>query len=117
MDKPKAVDIRELFAEFPPMFRYLTTHFKKEDVVLQHTLLHAVDKSEFSLHEWVESLMVMDQWLTKNRLNLSTRNSIEYVSCAAASVGGNPTLCHLPSMVHDFLKQYGCERAVNDKPS
>ena len=112
MKEHKAVNILEQFREFPSILMYLNKHFKDENAFLQNTLLNAVDESEFSLHEWVESLLVMDQWLEHNNLILSTNNSIEYVSCAAAAVGKTPTLCHLPTVVNDFLEQYGCEQAL-----
>jgi len=43
---------------------------------------------------------------------LSAEESLGYVSCAAASTGSAANLSHLPSLVGDFLEQYGCERAV-----
>ena len=112
MQEHKAVNILEQFGEFPSILAYFKKHFKDENALLQNTLLNAVDESEFSLHEWIESLLVMDQWLEQNSLTLSTENSIEYVSCAATAVGGTLNLCHLPTVVNDFLEQYGCEQAV-----
>ena len=111
MQEQKVVNILEQFREFPSLLKYLNKHFDNGDEVLQKTLLNSVDESEFSLHEWVESLLLIDQWLEQNNLILSTRNSIEYISCAAAA-GKSPGLCHLPSVVSDFLEQYGCELAV-----
>lgn len=112
MKERKTVKMSEQFREFPSMLTYLSKHFEEENSILQHSLLNAVDESDFSLHEWVESLMLVDRWLENDHLILSIENNIEYVSCAAAAVRGSSTLCHLPSVVNDFLEQYGCELAV-----
>lgn len=112
MQKQNTVNIRDKFAGTPSLQKFVTTHFEGENVALQNTLFDAVDTSAFSLHEWVESLTAMEQWLEQNNLILSIKSSIEYVSCAAAAVETSANQSHLPSVVKDFLDQYGCESAV-----
>ncbi len=99
------------FADSPSVLAYLQAHFKDEDA-MQHALLDAADESDFSLHQWVEALIVSSQWLEVHCLTLSIEDNIGYVSCAAASAGSGANFSHLPSLVHDLLEQYGCERAV-----
>jgi hypothetical protein len=99
------------FADSPSVLAYLEAHFKNEDT-LQRALLDEADESHFSLHQWVEALVVLSQWLEVHGLHISLEDNIGYVSCAAASAGSGASLSHLPSLVHDLLDQYGCERAV-----
>jgi hypothetical protein len=101
----------EEFADSPSLLAYLDAHFKgAED--LQRALLEEVDESDFSLRDWMEALLVLNQWLEERSLNLPINDNIGYVSCAGASAGTGAHLSHLPSLVADLLEQYGCERAV-----
>lgn len=99
------------FADSPCLLAYLEAHFEGVDA-LQRVLLEEADNSDFSLHQWVESLVVLSQWLEVHGFSLSIEDHIGYVSCSVASAGPGANLSHLPSLVHDFLEQYGCERAV-----
>ena len=99
------------FSDSPGVLAYLEAHFKDEDT-LQRVLLDEADGSHFALHHWVEELIVLSQWLEVHGLELSQEDNIGYVSCAAISAGSGASLSHLPSLVHDHLEQYGCERAV-----
>jgi hypothetical protein len=101
----------EQFADSPAALAYLEAHFKGE-AALQHLLLEEVDDSHFSLQQWVEALIVLQQWLGARGLELPLKDSIGYVSCAAAAAGAGASLSHLPSMVDDLLEAYGCDRAV-----
>lgn len=99
------------FADSPCVLSYLEAHFKGADD-LQRALLEEADEGVFSLHQWVEALIVLSQWLEVHGLHLSIEDHIGYVSCAVASAGAGANLTHLPSLVEDLLEQYGCERAV-----
>ncbi len=99
------------FADSPCVLAYLDIHFKGADDLLR-ALLEQVDESAFSLRDWMEALIVLNQWLQERSLNLPINDNIGYVSCAVASAGAGAHLSHLPSLVHDLLEQYGCERAV-----
>jgi hypothetical protein len=101
----------EQFANSPSVLAYLDAHFEGADDLLR-ALLEEVDESDFSLHDWMEALLVLNQWLEERGLNLPIRDNIGYVSCAVASAGTGAHLSHLPSLVADLLEQYGCERAV-----
>jgi len=99
------------FADSPRVLAYLDAHFKGAEDLLP-ALLEQVDESDFSLRDWMEALIVLNQWLEERSLNLPTNDNNGYVSCAVASAGAGAHLSHLPSLVHDLLEQYGCERAV-----
>jgi hypothetical protein len=99
------------FADSPCVLTYLDTHFKDAEA-LQRALLQEADGSEFPLRQWVEALIVMGQWLGVRGFDLSIEDNLDYVSCVAASAGSDASQSHLPSMVHDLLGQYDCERAV-----
>ena len=101
----------EQFADSPHELACLKAHFEGKDALLR-ALLDEADESVFSLHQWVEALVVLSQWLEGHHLTLSTEESLGYVSCAAASADSGANLSHLPSLVSDFLEQYGCERSV-----
>ncbi|MFQ3240453.1 MAG: hypothetical protein ACI9A1_001943 [Lentimonas sp.] len=99
------------FADSPNVLSYLEAHFQGADS-LQRALLNEADGSDFSLHQWVEALVVLSQWLEVHGFTLSIEDSLGYVSCACASAGPAAALSHLPSLVHDMLQLYGCDRAV-----
>ena len=98
----------QMLADHPVLLEQI----KSGGLTLQKKLFQEADDSNFSLADWLDSLDVLYKWLDRNGLNLSFQNGLGYVSCAAKSVGDSSTLSHLPSLVHDFLEQYGCELAV-----
>lgn len=108
MSKSNEINTGKLLSEYP----YLKPYLAEESSTLRQALLQEVDESVFSLIDWVESLVVLHRWLDANDLTLLSEYSLGYISCAAKSVGSDAALTHLPSLVHDFLEQYGCERAV-----
>ena len=99
------------FADSPCVLPYLEAHFKGADA-LQHALLEEADDSAFSLHQWVEALIVLSQWLEVHGFDLSIEDHIGYVSCATVAAGSAVHLTHLPGLVEDLLERHGCERAV-----
>ena len=101
----------EQFADSPAALAYLEARFKDE-ASLQHVLLEEADDSHFSVQQWVEALIILQQWLGARGLELPVKDSIGYVSCAAAAAGAGASLSDLPSMVDDLLEAYGCDRAV-----
>ena len=102
------VNFENLLADCPVFLDYL----KEQEPAFGQNLLREVDESNFSLNDWVESLTVLNRWLDTKGLTLSSANCLGYVSCAAESVGDHSSLNHLPSIVSEFLEQYGCELAV-----
>ena len=108
MSNDNEIDLKKHFAGYPTLFE----QFTGEDTTLLKTLLREVDDSPFTLTDWLQSLIVLHDWLDAKQLTVPLEEGIGYISCAAKSVGDSAMLTHLPSLVDDFLNQYGCERAV-----
>ena len=75
-------------------------------------LFEAVDASVFNLFDWVNALPVLDQWLDKNQLELSLRQSLDYLNCVAEAGVKTVGLESLASVTEEMLAAYGCEAAV-----
>ena len=62
----------EQFADSPQLVAFLEAHFAGiENTPARRQLLEAADESEFSLHQWVESLSTAQAWLDARGLELS----------------------------------------------
>ena len=103
----------EQFADSPQLVAFLESHFDGiENTLARRQLLEAVDESEFSLHQWVESLSIVKTWLDVRGLALAMGDQIGYVCCVGEAAGAGASLTHLPSLVAEMLEAYGCERAT-----
>jgi len=102
------VEFEQLLVDYP----ILTEQFVGSDPALAEKLLQEVDESSFTLRDWLESLVILYQWLDERGYTLSPMKGLGYVSCAAKSAGSSPGWNHLPSVVSGFLEDYGCELAV-----
>ena len=100
--------LEQVFANHPALLKQL----KRAGPAVQEMLLQEVDESNFSFEDWVYALVRLYEWLEHEGLTLPFQDSLGYVSCAAKSVDNSSALCHLPSLVDDFLEQYGCDRAI-----
>ena len=113
------IDIfNEQFADSPKLVALLEAYFAGvENAEVWHQLLEATDESEFSLHQWVDSLSIVIAWLDSRGLELAMKEQIGYVCCAGEAAGAGANLTHLPSLVTEMLETYGCERAtrINSK--
>ncbi len=108
------IDIfNEQFADSPKLVALLEAYFAGvENAEVWHQLLEATDESEFSLHQWVDSLSIVIAWLDSRGLELAMKEQIGYVCCAGEAAGAGANLTHLPSLVSEMLETYGCERAT-----
>ena len=105
----------EQFADSPQLVTFLESHFEGiENTLARRQLLEAADESEFSLHQWVESLSIVKTWLDVRGLVLAMGDQIGYVCCAGEAAGAGASLTHLPSLVAEMLEAYGCERATEN---
>ena len=103
----------EQFADSPHLVAFLESHFDGiENTLARRQLLEAADESEFSLHQWVESLSIVKTWLDVRGLVLAMGDQIGYVCCAGDAAGAGASITHLPSLVAEMLEAYGCERAT-----
>jgi len=108
------IDIfNEQFADSPKLVALLEAYFVgAENAEARHQLLEATDESEFSLHQWVDSLSIVIAWLDSRGLELAMKEQIGYVCCAGEAAGAGANLTHLPSLVAEMLETYGCDRAT-----
>ena len=108
------IDIfNQQFANSPKLVVFLEAYFAGvENTEARHQLLEATDESEFSLHQWVDSLSIVIAWLDSRGLELAMEEQIGYVCCAGEAAGAGANLTHLPSLVAEMLETYGCERAT-----
>jgi hypothetical protein len=108
------IDIfNEQFADSPKLVDLLEAYFTGDgNTEVRHQLLEAIDESEFSLHQWVDSLSIVIAWLDNRGLELAMKEQIGYVCCAGEAAGVGANLTHLPSLVAEMLETYGCERAT-----
>ena len=108
------IDIfNEQFADSPKLVALLEANFAGvENAEIWHQLLEATDESEFSLHQWVDSLSIVIAWLDSRGLELAMKEQIGYICCAGEAAGAGANLTHLPSLVSEMLETYGCERAT-----
>jgi len=62
----------EQFGDSPQLVAFLEAHFAgTENTPARRQLLEAADESEFSLHQWVESLSIAQAWLDARGLELA----------------------------------------------
>lgn len=108
MSNNNEINIKQILCDYP----VLQERFSNEDQALIKTLLQEVDESSYALTDWLDALALLYRWLDQSRLTLKIKDGLGYVSCAVKSVGDSSMLTHLPSLVGDFLEQYGCDCAV-----
>ena len=108
------IDIfNQQFGDSPKLVVLLEAYFAGvENTEARHQLLEATDESEFSLHQWVDSLSIVIAWLDSRGLELAMEEQIGYICCAGEAAGAGANLTHLPSLVAEMLETYGCERAT-----
>ena len=108
MSNNNKTEFEQILVSYP----ILLEPFRDLDPALIHRLFQKVDESSFTLVEWLDSLAALHRWLDEKGLTLTPEDSVGYISCAAKSVENHPTLNHLPSLINDFLEQYGCDLAA-----
>jgi hypothetical protein len=101
----------------PALTTYLEKHFTTPGCELPELLLTKAEDSPFPLRQWLESLVLFEQWLSAGRLTLPIANQIGYIACSAESGSAYATLTQLPVQVHEMLEQYGCDDAETAHPS
>lgn len=102
----------EEVADSPELLGYLETHFLEAGEPLARRLVDEADESPFPLRQWLEALLVFDQWLDARGLRLVIELQIGYVACSAEAGSAYPTLTQLPYQVGEMLEHYGCDEAI-----
>jgi hypothetical protein len=103
--------VRNEVAEFPALLSYLELRFAKSCCNLSELLIIKAEDSPYPLQQWLEALVLFEQWLTTRRLSLPIENQISYVACSAEAGSAYATLTQLPDQVIDMLDHYGCDEA------
>ena len=93
------------------MLAFFEAHFGGEANSDREQLFEMVDESEFSLRDWVESLLIVGHWLDSHTLKMPLSDQLGYVSCSVDAVGSSGPYTELPVIVRQMLDAYGCERA------
>ncbi|MFT4901248.1 MAG: hypothetical protein ACI81V_000517 [Lentimonas sp.] len=112
MRNQEAESFNTILATHPEARLYWETHWQGAEPALLRALVTEVDESPFGFKDWVEGLSVLANWLDARGLELACEDQIGYVTCSAAAVGSGGNLSDLPTLVADFLEQYGCDLAV-----
>lgn len=80
-------------------------------------LLTAAEESPYPLRQWLEALVLFEQWLVTRRLSLPIANQIGYVACSVEGGSAYATLTQLPVQVCEILENYGCDDAEEAHPA
>jgi hypothetical protein len=99
-------------ANSPAILSYLKENFTGADVHLADLLLSEAEDSPFPIYQWLESLLLFEEWLNSHGLVLPIENQIGYVACSASAGSAYATLTQLPMQVEEMLNNYGCDDAV-----
>jgi hypothetical protein len=104
-------------AGFPALTTYLEANFTGPGCEFPELLLTKAEDSPFPLRQWLESLVLFEQWLITGGLTLPIANQIGYIACSAESGSAYATLTQLPVQVNEMLEHYGCDDAEPVHPS
>ncbi len=99
-------------AESPDLITYVETNFADTEFNLLDLLFTKAEETPYPLRQWLEALLLFDQWLDSRKLILPIANQISYVACSAEAGSAYATLTQLPFQVSEMLENYGCDDAV-----
>jgi hypothetical protein len=109
----KEIDIgkfRGQFSNSPARFAWVQANLCHVDAVRE--LLSAVDDGPYSLPQWVDAFIAMEQWLDTQGKRASWEAQLGYVHCACDAVGAGANLTPLSGILSDMLDDYGFEQAA-----
>lgn len=109
----EAIDIDEFCDQFsgsPARLAWVQANLCHADAVRE--LLSAVDDSPYSLPQWVDAFIAMDQWLHAQGKHASWEDRFGYVHCACEAAGAGANLTPLSGILSDMLDTYGFEQAA-----
>jgi len=100
-------DLLRQFSEAPARLGWVQAHLADPEVV--EALLQAVDDSPYSLGQWIDAFVVLDQWLEAKSLSASIEDQMGYLHCVAEAAGSGAVWIRLEAFVSEMLAQYGFE--------
>ncbi len=71
--------------------------------------IQTIDRSQFSLHSWMEAYDTFDGWLTKQKRPVEFSKMLGYLSCCAKSVEGKCYPLDLKDITLEMLEAHGFE--------
>ncbi len=111
MDLTHMIALIKEAAVTPRLEGYVATHFSGDDGALLDLLLSEAEESPYPMQQWLEALILVDQWLNERGLSLPLENQIGYVACSAEAGSAYATLTQLSVQVAEMLENYGCDTA------
>jgi hypothetical protein len=69
--------------------------------------VETIDESTYGLSEWLESLVVFQQWLKDQQKGKNFTDQIEYISCCIQGSNNTGRLLTLPNVLKGYLETYG----------
>lgn len=99
-------------ANSPAIVSYLKANFAGADADLADLLLNEAEDGPFPVYQWLEALLLFEEWLDIHGLVLPIENQIGYISCSASAGSAYATMTRLPMQVEEMLNSYGCDDAV-----
>jgi hypothetical protein len=100
------------FADSPPRLSWAQACLSDGEKV--RAFLAAVDASPYSLAQWADAFILLDQWLEARGLQASFRDQLGYVGCACEAAGAAANMTPLSAIVSDMLEDYGFENAAKN---
>ena len=95
---------------YPEQKRQLFKYFRHQAEAFE-AFISAVDVSDYSFAEWLNTLDVMTEWLTKKGQSMTLNNKIQYLNCASEIIHQEAQWNNMASAILSILEQFGCERS------
>ena len=80
-----------------------------EDANQIEELLKAVDASDYSLKEWVGTLVILDVWLKGENRDFNMQKCIGYIACCAESASISTPLASLEDFTTEMITTHGID--------
>lgn len=97
------------FPDDPARQGWIAAHLTGPGLV--EALLQLVDDSPYSLAQWIDAFIVLEQWLEAQRRCASIQEQLGYVHCSAAAAGSGASLTTLDAVVREMLDAHGFEHS------
>lgn len=95
--------------ELKTIFSYLQKHLKssphhKENGEL---LFSYIDKTQYSVREWIEAIILFDNWLENQGRKTDFKKMIGYIECSTMSPENKMLKYNLKELVEKMLNEFG----------
>jgi hypothetical protein len=97
------------FSDSPARLAWLEAYLSRPSAA--RPVLAAVDDSTFSLGQWIDAFIQLEQWLEAQGRRASFDDQLGYVHCACEAAGNGANLTTLAAVVAEMLDDYGFEHS------